>query len=116
MSELHDIFERAELESLLQYLIYEVGSLESITEDYEQKIDNSFDVYLKKMKLIYPDIEKEDDEVFNVVANLATTHDEIYFATGVLVGFQLYKNMDQRYVRLRDGDIQAILNKAKSLR
>lgn len=116
MSELYEIFERAELESLLQYLIYEVGSLENITDNYEQKIDDSFETFFDKMKQLYPEIEKEEDEVFNVVANLATTHDEIYFATGVLVGFQLYKNMEQGYVRLKDGDIQSILDKAKSLR
>ena len=51
---------------------------------------------------------------FDIISKFACVHDDIYFEAGMLVGFQLYKELTENYEHHEDKDITAILEKKNS--
>lgn len=97
MDEIRDILKRAELDNLISYLIYDSDYLGETAEDCEAKISNSYEMLFDRLEELYAEASREDDSLFEAVNDFATLHDEVYFKTGVLTGFQLYKNMELGY-------------------
>ena len=51
---------------------------------------------------LFPDIDKEDEELGNILLGFASEQGELYFQAGMVMGFQLYKMFEQEYDEMRD--------------
>lgn len=57
------------------------------------------------------EVNRQNEKLFDVVSNFANVHKDIYFEMGLLIGFQLYKGMEQRYKTYAENDVYNILMK-----
>ena len=110
MSELKGLFEKIKIENLMAFLIYGTDSGGEMVDNYDRKIEESYDDILLELERKYPELDRNDDELLNIITDFAAIHDYVYFESGVMAGFQLYKNMDQVYKKHSDGDMESILN------
>lgn len=97
MGELTEIFEKIKLENFITYLLCGADSNKGEIENYEQILKESYNIFFDKLENMYPETNRNDDKLFNLLTDFAMTHEEIYFEVGVLIGFQLYKNMEHEY-------------------
>lgn len=104
MGELNEMLKRVDLERMMSYLIYDTNMNAEVLVNSEEKMKQSFDAFLSKLRNLYPEIEQENEELFDVVAEMLAAHEDAYFMSGVLVGFQFYKNMEQGYEHLQEGE------------
>lgn len=113
MCQLTEMLRRAKVDELISYLIYDTGANSEMAENYEQMINDSFIHFFEKLESLFPEVDREEDEVFSIVADLVTVHDDIYFSSGLLVGFQLYKNMEQSFENSKEFDMKDLLEGVK---
>lgn len=111
MCELNDMLKRSNLSNLISYLVYDVGSNGETIGNYEKRLKESYETIFSELEKMYSEADRQDDSLFGLVVDFATVHDNIYFETGVLVGFQLYKGLDEGYRNHTRGDIQAVVEK-----
>lgn len=113
MHEISDVLKRSKFSNILSYLIYATGENEAMVESYDNTIDESYETFFKDIENLYTDADREDNKLFDIISEFACIHDDIYFEAGMLVGFQLYKELDDRYEHHADKDISVILEKRK---
>ncbi|MFQ4260635.1 hypothetical protein HGQ82_07000 [Clostridioides difficile] len=115
MHEISDVLKRGKINNILSYLIYATGENEAMVESYDSAIDESYETFFDDIESLYTDAHREDNELFDIISEFACVHDDIYFEAGMLVGFQLYKELSKKYEHHADKDIVAILEKRKQL-
>lgn len=67
------------------------------TVDYEQDLNESYEVFFQKLEDMYSEASRQDDELFRLVTDFAVKHENISFKAGMFIGFQIYKNMEEGY-------------------
>lgn len=106
MSAFTRVLKRLDINRLVSYYLYGVEPFEKITEDYSEKMDLSYDELFAEMKKLYPDIDCENEDLGNAVAIFASIQGEVHFQVGLLIGFQLYKGMEQGYHNLHEEELK----------
>ncbi|MDE6761866.1 MAG: hypothetical protein K2J90_14500 [Lachnospiraceae bacterium] len=82
-------------------------------ESYDSAIDESYETFFSDIEKLYTDATREDNKLFDIISEFACVHDNIYFEAGILVGFQLYKELVEKYEHHMNKDIATILGKRK---
>lgn len=113
MSELTELVEKVKLENLMGFMIYGGDSAREIFENYEQEIDKSYDEIFSRLEKLYSEVNRKDDGLFEIIMDFSALHDDIYFEAGVLIGFQLFKNLEQEYQKHGKDSILNFVSKAK---
>lgn len=97
MSEFSDMLERAKLNSIIGYLMY--GTEDSLVEDrgtYEERIKNAYDKIFGTLEEMFPSANKDNDKLFGAIMDFSITHNEVYLEMGIILGIQMYKNLEQQ--------------------
>lgn len=81
-------------EKLIFLLMYGKDPHEKATEEYEEKIKNSFEKVYADLEKIYGKINKEDNRFFDLIADFAEIHDDVYFEIGFYTGIKLVKCLE----------------------
>lgn len=110
MSELKGLFEKIKIENLMTFLICGSDSQGEMVDNYDKKIEESYDKMLSELENRYPGLDRNDDGLISLITDFAAVHDYVYFESGMLAGFQLYKNMEDGYKKHSNGDLQNILH------
>lgn len=113
MYEISDMLKRSKFSNILSYLTYGTGEDEEMVESYDCAIDESYVTFFNDIENLYTDADREDNKLFDIITEFACIHDDIYFEAGMLVGFQLYKELTEKYEYHADKYITAILGKRK---
>lgn len=93
MHEISDVWKRSKFNNILSYLIYVTGENEAMVESYDNTIDESYETLFNDIENLYMDDDREDNKHIDIMSEFACIHDDIYFEAGMLVGFQLYKDL-----------------------
>lgn len=109
MSKLTELLEKVKLENLMGFIIYGGDSVREIFENYEQEIEKSYDEIFSRLEKLYSEVSRKDDGLFDIIMDCLLLHDDIYFEAGVLIGFQLFKNLEQEYQKHREDSILNVL-------
>ena len=86
---------------------------EMLLKTMRKKFEKSYDEIFYRLEHLYSEADRKDDKLFDIVADFAMLHDDIYFEAGVLVGFQLFKNLEQEYQKHGEDSILNIVLKPK---
>lgn len=113
MHEISDVLKRSKFSNILSYLIYATGEDDTMVESYDSAIDESYETFFDDIESMFSDADRENNKLFDIISEFACVHDDIYFEAGMLVGFQLYKELTEKYEHHADKDISAILEKRK---
>lgn len=66
-----------------------------IIVSYKTKIENAYDSLFDSLENMFPNADRRDSDLLSAVMAFSTTYSEVYFEMGILVGMQIYKNLDQ---------------------
>lgn len=113
MSELTELLGKVKLENLMGLMIYGEPYKREIFENYEREIDKSYEEIFNGLEKLYSEASREDDGLFDIIMNFSTLHDDIYFEAGVVIGFQLFKNLEKGYQKHRENSIFDSVSKMK---
>ena len=97
MSEIKGLFEKVKIENLMAFLVYGTDSEGESIDDYEEKLEGSYDSFLSGLERKYPGIDRNDNELMDMISDFAGAHDHVYFEAGALTGFRLCRNMDRTW-------------------
>ena len=96
------------MQNLARYLMYDVETDVEETADFEQDLKESYEMFFKKLEDMYPEADRQDDELFRLVTDFAVKHENISFKAGMYIGFQIYKNMEEGYREHTDGSLSVL--------
>ncbi len=111
MSEFTDMLERVKLDDIIAYLIWGTESKVEHSGTYEERIKVAYDKIFIALKDLFPSADRRNDDLYGAVMDFSITHNEVYLEMGLIIGFQLYKNMEQKYQSLELTGLQSIINK-----
>lgn len=109
MFEFKTLFERSNFKNIVSYLISGIGENEDVIEDYDKKIQQSYECFFTGIEKLYPQADREDNRLFEVVSEFIGTHDNIYLEAGVLIGFQICRGFEGAYSKHVKNDFSALL-------
>lgn len=89
-----EILGKPKLERFILALLYGIDLLEKAEEDYEEKIKDSYEGFTAKLEHLYEGVDGEDNRLFDLVADFAEIHDDVYFEIGFLTGVKLVKGLE----------------------
>ena len=82
--------EKVKLENIMAFMIYGADSRRDAFENYEKrKLKKSYDEIFYRLEHLYSEADRKDDKLFDVVADFAMLHDDIYFEAGVFGGISV---------------------------
>lgn len=111
MSELNGLLERVKIFNLISFLLYGMDSALQTTKTYEERIEESYTQFFNDLKKLFPSANREDDNLYNIISNFSSTNNEIYLEMDLIVGLQLYKNLDEKKHDVSFSYLQSIINK-----
>lgn len=111
MSEFSDMLERVKIDEVIAYLMYGVDSIAEHSETYEERIKNAYDEFFCKLESLYPSANRHNDDLYGAVLDFSIVHNEVYLEMGIIVGFQMYKNMEQGYMDFKVNGMEKIIKR-----
>lgn len=110
MSEFNDMLRRVKLDKIIGYLMYGTEDFEIENKGtFEDRIEDAFDKIFESLEKRCPFISRENEELQNIIMEFSITHNEVYLEIGILLGIQMYKNLEQQ--NFDWNNIQAIINR-----
>lgn len=109
MSEFDNIFERIEIKELAPYFLYGGESIIKSTENYEQIVKKSFKKALEDLKGLCENTNEDEEKLINILFEYGGAYSNVYLQIGVLIGFQLFKVMEQDYCKSKEIGTENIL-------
>ena len=67
MSEIKGLFEKVKIENLMAFLVYGTDSEGESIDDYEEKLEGSYDSFLSGLERKYPGIDRNDNELMDMI-------------------------------------------------
>lgn len=89
MSNVKEILERASLDSMIACLLDEPEPVKGEIEVSDNAIEDSYTEFIRELVQLYPEINKDDDELIDAIIRMAAIHEEIYFKAGLIVGSRI---------------------------
>lgn len=111
MSAFSDLQERVSLNNLVAYLMYGPEAEIENSGTYEERIKQSYDKIFADLGELFPSASRQNDDLCNAVLDFSITHNEVYFEMGLLIGFQLYKMLDDKHHNIDLTSLQSIIKK-----
>lgn len=111
MCELLKRLKRSNLESIVSYLISEVGENGELYQNYDEEVEHSYEELFTGIEKLYPQATRKDNRLFNILAEFTAIHDSIYFEAGLLIGFHIYGEFEDTYTRHSKNDFTALLQR-----
>lgn len=110
-SEFNTIWDRIKLDSVIGYLIYGSETEPQKNGEYQSRIVNAYDEIFDVLEHIMPSVSRQDEDLFNAVMDFSIVHNEVYLEMGLLMGFQLYKEIEESRQKLDMGNMKTVLKK-----
>ena len=98
MSEFSDIMRRVNLDNIIE----ERGT-------YEERIENAFNRIFKSIEGICPFLNRQNDELQSAVIEFSVIHNQVYLEMGIIIGIQMYQNLEKQYIDL--SNVKTIIEK-----
>ncbi|MDO5547661.1 MAG: hypothetical protein Q4F79_04160 [Eubacteriales bacterium] len=111
MSELTEMLKKTRPENLASLFLYGVGEEETAFENYEKTLEKSYDIFFDRLKILYPETDRNRNDLCDLVMDFTILHENVSFEAGMLIGFQLYKNMEGGYQDHKENDLWEIVQK-----
>lgn len=111
MSEFSEMLERVKLDDMIAYLIWGTDSKIEHIGTYEGRIKESYDKIFIALEEMFPFANRQDDGLYGAILDFSITHSEVYLEMGLILGFQLCKNLEQKFQCLELTGLQSIINK-----
>ncbi len=97
LTEFSKILDRIDISRIAAYFLYGSEPTSAITDSYEKRISASYQEVYAKLAALFPTADKTEESLQDAVSDFALTHSDVYLQIGVLIGFQLYKVLEEGY-------------------
>ena len=95
MSNVKEILERASLDSMIACLLDEPEPVKGEIEVSDNAIEDSYTEFIRELVQLYPEINKDDEELIDAIIRMAAVHEEIYFKAGLIVGSRIAHEIEE---------------------
>lgn len=95
MSNVKEILERASLDSMIACLLDEPEPVKGEIEVSDNAIEDSYTEFIRELVQLYPEINKDDDELIDAIIRMVAIHEEIYFKAGLIVGSRIAHEIEE---------------------
>ena len=110
MSEFNDMLRRIKLDNIIGYLIYGIEDYEIERKGtYDERIEKAFHKIFESLEKMNSSFNRENDELQSLIIDFSITHNEVYLEMGILLGIQMYRNLEQQ--NFDWNNIQEIINR-----
>ncbi len=109
MTEFTKILDRIDISRIAAYFLYGSEPTSAITDSYEERINASYQEVYAKLAALFPAADKTDDSLQDIVSDFALIHSDVYLQIGVLIGFQLYKVLENGYHSPKANGIEQVI-------
>ena len=109
MTEFTEVLERIDLSRIAAYFLYGSEPMSEITDSFEQRINKSYHEIFDRLEELFPSADRNSEDLQDAISKLVVTHSDVYLQMGVLIGFQLYKILDQGYYSPKSAGIEKVL-------
>ncbi len=75
-------------------------------DNYENTIVESYDNIFGILEEKYSEADRNDDELFEMVAVFASIHDEVFLTLGMAIGYNLNRELEETLENLKLDDIR----------
>lgn len=86
------MFDETKVEKLVAKSLSETDLDHIIAQDYEDRLNDSFDKLFKKLENMYEQADRNDSQLINIVMDFSQEHDNVFFEIGIMLGARLCKN------------------------
>ena len=111
MTEFTEVLERIDISRIAAFFLFGSEPTNVITDSYEERINTSYKEIFKRLEEIFPSADKNNEDVQDAISELVVTHSDVFLQIGVMIGFQLYKVLEQNYHNPKSAGIDKILKK-----
>ncbi len=113
MDELHDYKKRMEIENLISYIMYGTDdcTIGKSEKSYRERLDDAYEKFFDRIEEQYPVVNRNQDDFHSMVMELTLNQNALYLEMGVLVAFQLYKNMEAKSTDVKMDEIKDMLER-----
>lgn len=98
--EFRKMLKKMNLDEIIEGLLYELEEENKCVETYEERLDKSYDKLFADIESIYPLMNRDNNELWDVIVDFATIQGEVYFEIGIVLGFQIYNNLKNSYSKI----------------
>ncbi len=109
MNEFEKILNKIEISELATYFMYGAEPDSINTDAYQERISNAYQEVYAKLKELFPSADKTDAVLQDIISDFALAHSDVYLQAGVLIGFQLYKVLEEGYHSPRAAGISSVI-------
>ncbi len=109
MTEFTEVLERIDLSRIAAYFLYGSEPMSEITDSFEERINKSYHEIFDRLEELFPSADRNSEDLQDAISKLIVTHSDVYLQMGVLIGFQLYKILDQGYHNPKSAGIEKVL-------
>ena len=103
MKMIQTIMEKSKIESIISYLLFDDMPKEKI-DNYEDKITESYQEFFDGLEKMFLEASRDNDDLFEMVADFAALHDEIFLTIGITIGYNLNKELETTWNRIRPNE------------
>lgn len=105
MNYFENILNKEELNRLINHFLDHPPCLSQYTRDFSQEIENSYQQIFEKLEKMYPSATRNDNSLFDVIADFSAVHKEVFFQMGLILGFYLSRDLEKGYEELKNSGI-----------
>lgn len=109
-NEFNKLLKKVNFDDIIAYLLYDTEAEDKRGETYAKRVDNSFNEFFSGIEALYPSASRDNDDLWDIILKFTTLHDEVYFEMGVIIGLQIYKNLEKGSKRIVVDDTTPIHN------
>lgn len=109
MKEFSRILDRIEISRIATYFLYGSEPDSVITDSYQARISDAYKEIYAKLTDLFPAADKNDEKLQDIISDFALAHSDVYLQAGVLIGFQLYKVLEEGYHSPKAEGIEKVL-------
>lgn len=106
MKTINTIFKRAKMEQIISYLLDKPDTMAEKIDDFESKIIESYDNVFGTLEEKYSEADRNDDELFEMVAEFASIHDEAFLTLGLAIGYNLNRELEETWKKIKVNNMQ----------
>lgn len=111
MSEFSNMLERVKIDEVITFLMYGADSIIERSGTYEERIGKAYDDIFGALEKMFPSANRHNDDLYGAVLDFSIVHNEVYLEMGVIIGFQMYKNMEQGYLDFEVKGMEEIIKR-----
>lgn len=96
---------RASMPNVFSFCLNNADNVDDGLNDYRSELQKSENTFFERLEKLYPNVTREDEELYEIFSDLIVLHEECYFEIGILCGLALGEDFAQKFKYLNESTL-----------